>query len=104
MRVALFQTSAIYMQKIYAAGCRSSLFAATDPQVLEYCEALKAEEWPVCPYIAQDCRPANASEESHNLETSEKIWEKTLDMIGLPSDALVRFVAGEEVPCRYDVE
>ncbi|CAA6655775.1 unnamed protein product [Spirodela intermedia] len=83
-------------------GSRSSLFAATDPQILEYCELLKGEEWPVCAYISHDCRPANASEESHNIATSQKVWEKTLELIGLPSDALERLVAGEEVPCRYD--
>nr|AAB05205.1 protochlorophyllide reductase homologue [Medicago truncatula] len=64
-------------------GSRSTLFAATDPQVSEYCELLKSDEWPVCPYISHDCRPANASEEAHNLQTSHEVWEKTLEMIGL---------------------
>ncbi|XP_078448518.1 NAD(P)-binding Rossmann-fold superfamily protein [Wolffia australiana] len=83
-------------------GCRSSLFAGTDPQIVEYSELLKMEEWPVCPYISHDCRPANASDESHNLETSKKIWEKTLELVGLPADALEKLVAGEEVSCQYD--
>ncbi|GKV05320.1 hypothetical protein SLEP1_g17348 [Rubroshorea leprosula] len=82
-------------------GSRSSLFAATDPQILEYCEWLKADEWPACAFISQDCRPTNPSEEAHNIETQYKVWEKTLELIGLPSDAVERLIEGEEVQCRY---
>ncbi|XP_019200098.1 PREDICTED: retinol dehydrogenase 11-like [Ipomoea nil] len=82
-------------------GSRSTLFAATDPQVPEYCETLKADDWPVCAYLSQDCRPMNPSEESHNLETSYKVWEKTLELIGLPTDAVERLIEGEEVECKY---
>ncbi|XP_057967024.1 dehydrogenase/reductase SDR family member FEY-like [Malania oleifera] len=82
-------------------GSRSALFAATDPQVPEYCEMLKADEWPVSAFLSQDCRPTNPSEEAHNVETSLKVWEKTLEMIGLPSDAVERLVEGTEVECRY---
>ncbi|XP_022897072.1 dehydrogenase/reductase SDR family member FEY-like [Olea europaea var. sylvestris] len=82
-------------------GSRSTLFAATDPQVPEYCEMLKADEWPVCAFISQDCRPSNPSEESHNVETSYKVWEKTLKMVGLPPDAVERLIEGEEVNCKY---
>ncbi|XP_052183849.1 dehydrogenase/reductase SDR family member FEY-like [Diospyros lotus] len=85
-------------------GSRSALFAATDPQVPEYCEMLKADEWPVCAFISQDCRPTNPSEEAHNVETSYQVWEKTMEMIGLPSDAVERLVEGEEVKCRYGAE
>ncbi|XP_058194750.1 dehydrogenase/reductase SDR family member FEY-like [Rhododendron vialii] len=82
-------------------GSRSALFAATDPQVPEYCEMLKADEWPVCAFISQDCRPTNASEEAHNVQTSQKVWEKTLEMVGLPSEAVERLIQGEQVECRY---
>ncbi|XP_072968915.1 dehydrogenase/reductase SDR family member FEY-like [Typha angustifolia] len=82
-------------------GARSSLFAATDPQVPEYCGVLKADEWPVCACISHDCRPTNPSEEAHNLETSQAVWEKTLEMIGLPSNALEKLIEGETVQCRY---
>lgn len=85
-------------------GSRSTLFAATDPQVPEYCGVLKADEWPVCPYISFDCRPMNASEEAHNLETSREVWEKTLDMLGLPSDALEKLIEGEQIQCKYGSE
>ncbi|MED6191761.1 hypothetical protein PIB30_003564 [Stylosanthes scabra] len=82
-------------------GSRSALFAATDPSVSEYCEMLKADEWPVCAFISQDCRPANPSEESHEIQTQYEVWEKTLEMIGLPSDAVERLIEGQEVKCRY---
>ncbi|XP_056692819.1 dehydrogenase/reductase SDR family member FEY [Spinacia oleracea] len=82
-------------------GSRSTLFAATDPQIPEYCEVLKADEWPTCAFISQDCRPTNPSEEAHNIGTSFRVWEKTLEMIGLPSDAVEKLIQGEEVTCRY---
>ncbi|XP_010520955.1 PREDICTED: retinol dehydrogenase 11 [Tarenaya hassleriana] len=82
-------------------GCRSSLFSATDPQIPEYCETLKADDWPVCAFISQDCRPTNPSEEAHNLETAYRVWEKTLEMVGLPLDAVEKLMEGEEVKCRY---
>ena len=77
------------------------MFAASDPQVPEYCEMLKSEDWPVCACINYDCNPMNASEEAHNLETSQLTWEKTLEMIGLPPDALEKLIAGETVQCHY---
>ncbi|EYU17799.1 hypothetical protein ABFS82_04G179500 [Erythranthe guttata] len=82
-------------------GSRSTLFAATDPQLVEYCESLKTEDWPVCAFINHDCRPANPSEEAHNVETSNRVWEKTLELIGLPSDAVERLIEGEQVNCKY---
>uniref|UniRef100_A0A0D9VBC1 Uncharacterized protein n=1 Tax=Leersia perrieri TaxID=77586 RepID=A0A0D9VBC1_9ORYZ len=82
-------------------GSRGTLFAATDPQVPDYCEMLKSEDWPVCACISYDCNPMNASEEAHNLETSQLVWEKTLEMIGLPADAVDKFIEGESVQCRY---
>ncbi|KAF9624057.1 hypothetical protein IFM89_007755 [Coptis chinensis] len=85
-------------------GSRSSLFAATDPQVPEYCSLLKADDWPVCAFISHDCRPMNASEEAHNIATANRVWEKTLEMIGLPPDAVEMLLEGEEVQCRYGLK
>ncbi|TYI34180.1 hypothetical protein ES332_A04G185200v1 [Gossypium tomentosum] len=82
-------------------GSRSALFAATDPQISEYYESLKIDEWPVCSFISQGCHPTNPSKEAHSVETSFKVWEKTLEMIGLPSDAVERLIEGKEVRCRY---
>ncbi|KAK3004076.1 hypothetical protein RJ639_018936 [Escallonia herrerae] len=82
-------------------GSRSALFAATDPEIPEYCEMLKADDWPVCAFISHDCRPTNPSEEAHSVETSYRVWEKTLEMTGLPSDTVERLIEGEEVKCRY---
>lgn len=85
-------------------GSRSALFAATDPQVPDYCETLKADDWPVCAFISADCHPMNASEEAHNLDTSNRVWEKTLELVGLPSDAVEKLIEGEEVQCRYGLK
>ncbi|MBA0631242.1 hypothetical protein Godav_003255 [Gossypium davidsonii] len=82
-------------------GARSALFAATDPQIPEYCESLKTDEWPFCAFISQGCHPTNPSKEAHSVETSFEVWEKTLEMIGLPSDAVERLIEGKEVRCRY---
>lgn len=62
---------------------------------------MKADEWPVGAFLSQDCRPMNPSEEAHNTETSHEVWEKTLEMIGLPSDAVERLIEGEDIICRY---
>ncbi|KAI3454318.1 hypothetical protein Pfo_010981 [Paulownia fortunei] len=51
-------------------GSGSTLFAATDPQLVELCESLKAKDWPVCAFINYDRRPGNPSIEAHNVETS----------------------------------
>ncbi|KAF3323150.1 retinol dehydrogenase 12-like isoform X2 [Carex littledalei] len=85
-------------------GSRSSLFAASDPQVPEYCQVLKGDEWPTCALINYDCRPTNASEEAHNLETTRQVWDKTLELIGLPGDALEKLISGEEVACQYQTQ
>lgn len=82
-------------------GSRSALFAATDPQVPEYCEMLKADEWPVCAFISQDCRPTNPSEEAHSVDTSSRVWDKTLELVGLPSDVVEKLLESQEVQCKF---
>ncbi|CAL9243325.1 unnamed protein product [Arabidopsis halleri] len=82
-------------------GCRSTLFSATDSQIPEHCEKLKTNDKPICPFISQDCKHTKPSEEAHNVETSNRVWEKTIELIGLPLDALERLIEGEEVQCRY---
>ncbi|KFK26906.1 hypothetical protein AALP_AA8G308900 [Arabis alpina] len=100
-----------YVQFLYALipyfifspqeGCRSSLFSATDPQIPEHCEKLKTGDKTICPFIAQECKHTKPSEEAHNVETANIVWEKTIELIGLPLDALERLIEGEEVQCRY---
>lgn len=82
-------------------GSRSALYAATAPEIPEYCKALKADEWPTCAYISHDCRPTRAANEAHNTRAANEVWEKTLDMIGLPLDAVEKLLHGEEVMCKY---
>ncbi|XP_074275506.1 dehydrogenase/reductase SDR family member FEY-like isoform X1 [Silene latifolia] len=77
-------------------GSRSSLFAATDPQVPEYCESLKADERSACAFFSQDCRPSNPAKEAWNTETSRRVWEKTFELVGLPVDAVNNLVRGKE--------
>lgn len=62
---------------------------------------LKADEWPVSAFISQECRPTNPSEEAYNVETCFKVWEKTLELVGLPLDAVERLIQGEDITCKY---
>ncbi|KAI9089515.1 hypothetical protein K1719_029120 [Acacia pycnantha] len=78
-------------------GCRSVLYAATYLEVQDYTKSLKAQDSPVCAYIDHDCSFGYVSKEAHNLEVSMKVWEKTLDMIGLPSDAVNKLLSGNTV-------
>ncbi|KAL8111000.1 hypothetical protein AgCh_026676 [Apium graveolens] len=91
------------LSKIVQVGIRSrsALFAATDPQIPEYCKKLKSDEWPVCAFISHECRPTNPSEEAHNLESSYDVWEKTMEMIGLPSNTVEKLIEGQQFECRY---
>lgn len=82
-------------------GSRSALYGATNPEIPEYCDKLKAEEWPVCAYVAYNCRLINPSKEAHNVRTSRKVWKKTLQMVGLPSDAVEILLEEKEIHCRY---
>jgi len=83
-------------------GCRSSLFSATDPQIPNHYQKLKTNEKSVCTlFISLNCKLTNCSEEAQNVETANRVWEKTLELIGLPSDTVERLVEGEVVKCRY---
>lgn len=82
-------------------GSWSALYAATDCFIPKYCSSLKADEWPVCAYISHGCRPMKPSAKAHNIQTARRVWDKTLDMVGLPSDAVERILEGEHVQCRY---
>lgn len=82
-------------------GSRSALFAATDPDVTKYCANLKEKEWPVCAYIAASCKPITPSREAHNVGTSQSVWERTLEMVRLPPDAVEKLLQGKEIHCGY---
>ncbi|CAK9186829.1 unnamed protein product [Ilex paraguariensis] len=82
-------------------GSRSALFAATDADIPKHCMKLKVDEWPVCAYIAYNLRPMNPCEEAYNLSTCQIVWEKTLEMIDLASDALELLLEGKKIQCRY---
>lgn len=80
---------------------RSTLFAATDPEIPKYCAQLKWDEWPACAYISYTCRPMNPSKEAQRMDISSLVWEKTLDMVGLSGDCLEMLLEGKETQCRY---
>lgn len=93
----------ILPQFLYTAreGSRSVLYAAVYDEIGEYCEKLKAEEWPVCAYVACDCKTMIPSKEAQNLQISRVVWKKTLDIIGFPNDAVDALLSGEEISYRY---
>lgn len=75
-------------------GARSVLFCATDPQVLEYAEALRAEGWPVCSYYSSDCKPNATSKHAQNVAVAFKLWDKTRELIGLSDEDVDKLLAG----------
>ncbi|KAJ8773896.1 hypothetical protein K2173_009327 [Erythroxylum novogranatense] len=82
-------------------GARSALYAATDPQIPDYCNALRTKGWPVCAYVSCNCRIVNASRKAENFTIAEKVWENSLEMIGLPVDAVDKILQGKEVKCQF---
>ncbi|KAI9089523.1 hypothetical protein K1719_029128 [Acacia pycnantha] len=76
-------------------GCRSVLYATTYPEVQDYTKSFKAQDSRVCAYIDHDYSFGYVSKEAQNLEASMKVWGKTLDMIGLPSDAMDKLLSGD---------
>ncbi|KAI3759596.1 hypothetical protein L6452_07521 [Arctium lappa] len=82
-------------------GSRSVLYAAVYHEIWEYCEKLKAEEWPFCAYVGCNCKTMIPSKEAQNLEISHLVWKMTLDMIGVPKDTVHLLLAGKEIQCRY---
>ncbi|KAJ6393038.1 hypothetical protein OIU77_022505 [Salix suchowensis] len=81
--------------------CPRRIKKCTDPEIPEYCEELKADDWPTCAYISHYCRPTRAAKEAHNTRAANEVWEKTLDMTGLPLDAVEKLLQGEEAMCKY---
>ncbi|KAI9089556.1 hypothetical protein K1719_029161 [Acacia pycnantha] len=89
--------SLIFFAYSLKEGCRSVLYASTYPEVQDYTKSLKAQDSPVCAYIDHDCTFGNVSKEARNWETSMKVWEKTLHMIGFPSDVVDKLLSGDTV-------
>ncbi|MCE0480691.1 hypothetical protein HAX54_037742 [Datura stramonium] len=73
----------------------------TNADILKYCGKLKAEEWPVCAFIGCHCRTTKPSKEAYNVATSHQVWEKTLEMVGLPTDVVDMILQGKEIHCHY---
>ena len=82
-------------------GLRSTLFAATDSDVPKYCTKSKTDIWPVYAYISYSCSKMSTSKEAHRTDTPQAVWEKTLDMVGLPAYSVEMILEGKDVQCRY---
>ncbi|PWA51545.1 hypothetical protein CTI12_AA443180 [Artemisia annua] len=78
-------------------GSRSILYAAVYNEIWQYCDKLKAEEWPICPYVACNCKTMIRSKEAQNLEVSRFVWKTTLDTIGFPNDAVDLLLSGKKI-------
>lgn len=73
------------------AGARSVLFCATDEQVYEYARALRETQRPLAPYYSPSCKPGRlANHAADDLECAERVYKKTLELVGLPDDYLDR--------------
>ncbi|TMX05463.1 hypothetical protein EJD97_019700 [Solanum chilense] len=82
-------------------GSRSALFAATDAEILDYCGVLKAEGCIGCAFIGCHCRITKPCKQVDNERTSFEIWNKTMEMVGLPAGCVDMILQGEEIHCRY---
>jgi hypothetical protein len=70
------------------AGARSALFCATDQTVFQYTRMLREMGMPLAPYFGSSCRPAKVSSLADDMEYCEKVYQKTLELVGLPEDHL----------------
>lgn len=82
-------------------GSRSALFAATDPDIPKYCCKSMADKLQVCAYFSYSCRPIKPANAAYNERTINSVWAKTLDIVGLPSDAVEMLLDGKEIYCKY---
>lgn len=82
-------------------GSRSALYGATNPEILRYCSKLKAEEWPVCAYVGYNCSLISPANEAYNIKVSKLVWKKTMEMVGLPSNAVDILLEDKQLHCRY---
>ncbi|KAI3785972.1 hypothetical protein L1987_45098 [Smallanthus sonchifolius] len=78
-------------------GSRSVMYAAVYNDIWDYCEKLKEEEWPVCAYVACNCKTMVPSKEAQNLQISRVVWKRTLDIIGFPNDAVDLLLSGTKI-------
>ena len=85
-------------------GARSVLYCATDPNVMEYADALKEEGWPVCSYYSADCKPNAATRQAQNMDLAFQVWEKTREAIGLSNALVEKLLEGKDVSCYLSEE
>ncbi|CAM6121042.1 unnamed protein product [Calypogeia fissa] len=83
-------------------GARSVLFCATDQQVLEYARAQRETGFPVPPYFLPTCKPGEVASHAQDLASAEKVFSKTLELVGLPEDYIDTALTNESVSSRVD--
>ncbi|CAM6106369.1 unnamed protein product [Calypogeia fissa] len=69
-------------------GSRSVLYVATDNKVFQYTRALRDMGVPIAPYFTPSCRPSKVHRLADDVEHMEKVYSKTLELVGLPEDYL----------------
>lgn len=67
-------------------GARSVLFCATAQQALEHANKLRSDKWPLCPLFSSDCKPRLKSIKAQELSKALKVWDRTLELIGVSTD------------------
>ncbi|CAM6119988.1 unnamed protein product [Calypogeia fissa] len=83
-------------------GARSVLFCATDQQVLEDARAQRETGFPVPPYFLPTCKPGEVASHAQDLVSAEKVFGKTLELVGLPEDYIDTALTNESVSSGVD--
>lgn len=78
------------------------LFCATDQKVSQYARDLREQRFPSPPYFVSSCRPGKVSSLVDDLKNAEKVYSKTLEVVGLPEDYLGRALGNKKVSDPMD--
>ncbi|CAM6090475.1 unnamed protein product [Calypogeia fissa] len=76
-------------------GARVVLFSATDPKIYRYAREMDIQG---APYISSACRPRKVASYVEDLEYAEKVYNKTLELVGLPKDYVDQVLGYNTIP------
>lgn len=71
-----------------AEGARSTIYCATDPNVLGPAQAVRTEASLDGPYFDSLCRHTSVAKQAMNLRVSNALWLRTLQLTGVSSNFL----------------
>ncbi|KAH7443523.1 hypothetical protein KP509_02G038700 [Ceratopteris richardii] len=74
-------------------GSRSVLFCATAQQPVDYANKRRSDNSTLCPLFSSDCKPRMKALKIDELDKVLKVWDKTLELIGVSEDYLVNLFA-----------